>query len=405
MVNQHQLVIFGAGKIGRSFIGQLFGCSGYELVFIDIDPVIINQLNKEGRYRVVIKGETDQEIVVSNVSAISAHDTNAVIETVSKAGILAVSVGKNALEKIVPVIAAALEQRYSTHRDYPLDILLAENMRSAAGFVRNILAEHLPATFPINDMVGLVETSIGKMVPIIPIAELEKDPLVVFAEAYNSLILDGKAFKNPIPPVKGLAPKSNIKAWVDRKAFIHNLGHATAAYYGFARHPQAVYMYEVLNDPDVLNFTRSVMLQSASILVAAYPADFTSDDLEVHIDDLLHRFSNIALKDTLFRVGTDLPRKLGSDDRFMGAIHLAMEYNQPFYLIVEAMSYGFTFNATSENGKSNHTDTSFRESFATGIHQVFTRLLGYNQQADKQVVNWFIAKMLNKQQKGEEMCK
>ena len=148
------------------------------------------------------------------------------------------------------------------------------------------------------------------MVPIIPLAALEKDQLVVFAEPYNTLILDGKGFKSPIPEVKGLAPKSNIKAWDDRKAFIHNLGHATAAYYGYFMHPDAVYMYEVLDDSEVYRFTRDVMLQSADNLRAAYPEDFTAYDFEDHINDLIFRFRNIALQDTIFHVGQDLTRIL-----------------------------------------------------------------------------------------------
>ena len=111
-------------------------------------------------------------------------------------------------------------------------------MREAGDFMKEQLIKNLPSDFPIEKLVGLIETSIGKMVPIMPLAELEKDPLVVFAEPYNTLILDGKGFKSPIPEIKGLAPKNNIKAWVDRKAFIHNLGHATAAYYGFSSAPR-----------------------------------------------------------------------------------------------------------------------------------------------------------------------
>ena len=72
MVNQKQIVIFGAGKIGRSFIGQLFGCNGYTVVFIDVDKNIIDGLNQQGSYRVVIKGEIEKEIVVPNVQAISS---------------------------------------------------------------------------------------------------------------------------------------------------------------------------------------------------------------------------------------------------------------------------------------------------------------------------------------------
>jgi mannitol-1-phosphate 5-dehydrogenase len=251
-VELKKIIIFGAGKIGRSFIGQLFGRSGYKTVFIDVDPVIIEMLNERACYRVVIKGEKEEEIIVKNVHAISALDKSSVIDAVSTAGIVAVSVGKNALEKVIPVIASGLNKRYNDNPDKPLDIILAENMRSAAGFTRDLLIKNLSSEFPIDSYVGLIETSIGKMVPIMPLAEAEKDPLMVFAEPYNTLILDGKGFKSPVPDVSGLAPKNNIKAWVDRKAFIHNLGHATAAYYGYFHHPDATYMYEVLDDEKVL---------------------------------------------------------------------------------------------------------------------------------------------------------
>lgn len=386
MVNTKQIVIFGAGKIGRSFIGQLFGCSGYEVVFIDVDPVIIAGLNAKGSYRVVIKGDTDKEILVPNVRAISALDKEKVIEAVSAAGILAVSVGKNVLERIIPVIAAGLVLRNINNPQIPLDIILAENMRSAADFVKEKLIENLPAEFPVENLVGLVETSIGKMVPIIPLSELEKDPLVVFAEPYNTLILDAKGFKNPIPEVKGLAPKNNIKAWVDRKAFIHNLGHATAAYFGYSLHPEAVYLYQVLENPEVLLFTRAVMLQSADILRSTYPDDFTGTDLEAHIDDLINRFRNKALRDTIFRVGMDLVRKLGADDRFMGSIHLGMQLQMQYDLILEAMSYGMFFKASDESGNCFPSDIAFLESLEKDFDLTFTEILGYDVVYDHHVI-------------------
>ena len=391
MVDKNQIVIFGAGKIGRSFIGQLFGCSGYRVVFIDVDPVIIAGLNRMGSYRVVIKGEVDEEIVVPNVQAISALEKDKVIKAVSTAGILAVSVGKNVLEKIVPVIASGLVQRNTNNPGIPLDIILAENMRSAADFVREHLKENLPPGFPLETLVGLVETSIGKMVPIIPQAELEKDPLAVFAESYNTLIVDRKGFKSPVPEIKGLAPKNNIKAWVDRKAFIHNLGHATAAYYGYFLHPEAVYLYEVLDDSEVLLFTRAVMLQSAEILRAAYPYDFTTADLETHIDDLISRFRNKALRDTIFRVGQDLVRKLGPDDRFMGSVHLAMQYGMSYDLVLEAMSFGLFFRAKDEAGNSSPLDTRFLKSLEEDFELTQVKDLALDPVAD-----YFIIEKLKK---------
>ncbi len=211
MINQ-KIVIFGAGKIGRSFIGQLFGCGGYQVVFIDVNQTIVDGLNRMGSYRVVTRGEKEEEITVSHVRAISEKESEKVIEAVSTAGILAVSVGKNALEEIIPVIAAGLIQRNTNSPGTPLDIILAENMRSAADFMREHLMKELPSGFPLDTLVGLVETSIGKMVPIIPHTELEKDPLVVFAEPYNTLILDRKGFKTPIPGINGIGSEGQYKS-------------------------------------------------------------------------------------------------------------------------------------------------------------------------------------------------
>jgi len=309
-----------------------------------------------------------------------------VAESVATAGIIAVSVGKKALEKVVPVIAEGLKIRYSVAPDLPLDIILAENMRSASEFVKYELIKYLPSGFPVDNYVGLIETSIGKMVPIMPLAELEKDPLVIFAEPYNTLILDAKAFKTPIPDVKGLAPKSNIKAWVDRKAFIHNLGHATAAYYGYYLYPETVYMYEILDHIEVKEFTRDVMLQSADILQIVYCDDFPAGELEKHIDDLIFRFRNKALRDTIFRVGQDLGRKLSIDDRFMGAIHLAIRHNMPYDRIIKAMSFGLYFNAKDESGKSYQPDIDFLNSIKNSFENTLINNLGLDPVLDQTVI-------------------
>jgi len=386
-VESRKIVLFGAGKIGRSFIGQLFGCSGYKVVFIDVDQAIVNGLNEKGNYRVVIKGEPETEIIVPNVQAISALEKQKVADAVSTAGILAVSVGKNALEKVIPVIADGLKIRYNMNPDTPLDIIIAENMRAAGNFIRANLAGNLPAGYPLEKLVGLVETSIGKMVPIMSSSDLEKDPLMVFAEPYNTLIVDGKGFKSPIPEVNGLAPKENIKAWVDRKAFIHNLGHATAAYFGLFKHSYATYLYEILEDKEVLRFTRETMQQAAAILQVTYPGEFSPGDLDAHIDDLLFRFRNKALKDTIFRVGHDLARKLGSEDRFMGAIHLAIEAGMPYDKILKACSYGFLFKAKDEGGNYFPLDKAFIESLAAGFESTMVNILGFDPISNYSIIN------------------
>ena len=43
-------VHFGAGSIGRGFIGERLHASGYEVVFADVNEDLINMINEEQGY-------------------------------------------------------------------------------------------------------------------------------------------------------------------------------------------------------------------------------------------------------------------------------------------------------------------------------------------------------------------
>lgn len=377
-IKQDKIIVFGAGKIGRSFIGQLFSRGGFEVVFIDVDHRIIDELNRRRNYNVIIKSVEDLIINIKNVRGVFAEDEVAVSREIATAGIVAISVGLHGLAGIFPLLAKGLMTRYETDPAFPLDIIIAENMRDADAYFKKQLGLMLDPSYPFDRLVGLVETSIGKMVPIMPNKDLEDDILQVFAEPYNTLILDKQAFKNPIPSIEGLAPKENMKAWVDRKLFIHNLGHASAAYIGYLCEPGFTYLHEVLAVDAIYDQTRGAMLQSAEILRAKYPGEFSPEDLDEHIDDLLNRFRNKALGDTIFRVGSDLIRKLGSEDRIAGAIKEAIGFNLPYDKILFALVCGFHFRATDENGEMLPHDIQFVKIFEKGIDHILSSVCGFD---------------------------
>jgi mannitol-1-phosphate 5-dehydrogenase len=148
------ILIFGAGKIGRSFIGQLFSQAGYKVIFADVDQELVTELNRRKSYPVVIKGAVEETILVKNVRAVYGKDYNAVIDEIARAELIAISVGKNAIELILPLIASGLEQRYIMSPGRPLDIIVAENMRSAKEFILSRLENLLPVGYPIGKLVG-----------------------------------------------------------------------------------------------------------------------------------------------------------------------------------------------------------------------------------------------------------
>lgn len=358
-----RLLQFGAGKIGRSFIAQLFSRAGYEIVFIDIDPCVVRLLNEAEAYNVYIKG-TDSESTyrVDNVQAIEFGNTREVIQQIVDSDIISISVGKQSLLDIAGILARGVKERYQFKPEKPVDIILAENVRDAASLLSNAMGKRLKK-LPLTSYVGFVETSIGKMVPLMTSSQLEKDPLSIFAEPYNELIVDRLAFRGPIPDVPELRPKERMKAWVDRKIFIHNLGHAVLAYQAFYGFPNINYTWEALSIVELRNITRLTMLQAARILQKMYPEEFSLDYLEQHIDDLLYRFSNKALGDTIFRVGMDIERKLGRHDRLMLPVTRGLEEELPVDLILEAWVKGCYFARPDEEGNIFRKDLKFNQKF------------------------------------------
>jgi mannitol-1-phosphate 5-dehydrogenase len=357
-MNAESFVQIGAGNIGRSFIGQLFARAGFETVFIDVVPAVVNAINEQGRYRVEIKDTNPETIWVENVRAVNGNDREAASDELAACRLCATAVGPGAVKYIYPTIAMALQKRVAAGAP-SLDVIICENMRDAASAFTEGLQGLLPEGFPLAENIGLVETSIGKMVPIMSHEDRARDPLLVFAEAYNTLICDAKGFKNPIPDVPGLDPKQNMTAYVDRKSFIHNFGHALCAYLGHVVDPALRYTYEAV-EHDVLGpALRRGMMESARALIEVYPDEFDEANQTEHVDDLLSRFANRALGDTLYRVGRDVQRKLSREDRVVGALccDIANGIDAPMTALCAAA--GMRFRAVDEDGLMFPRDSEF----------------------------------------------
>jgi len=372
-----KLVQFGAGNIGRSFIGQLFARAGYEVVFVDVDSRLVDALNERRAYTVEIRDEQTETIRVEGVRAVDARDLERIAAEIASASCLGTAVGKNALRHIVPALARGLESRRETAGDKAINIIICENILDGASLLRDELRTILGPSFPLNDLLGLVETSIGKMVPIMPESERSRDPLLVYAEAYNTLICDRRGFRGEIPAVPGLDPKDNMKAFVERKSFIHNLGHAAIAYLAFLKDPGLIYTWEATRDVAIRQTAKAVMWESGRALIRAYPEEFDEASQEEHIENLLRRFGNVHLGDTIYRVGRDLPRKLGPDDRLIGAMRFDLEHAVTPALTARVAAAACFFRGRDEAGRLCPEDEIFaREAFSRGIEHILTHVCG-----------------------------
>lgn len=326
-------VMYGAGNIGRGFIGALFADSGYEVTFIDVAEPVIEAINEAHRYPVrYISGEGCEDRWVEHVSAVNGTDQAAAAAAIADCDILATAVGARILKHIVPNLAAGLRLRWE-RTGRPLNIIICENLLDAD----KVLAELLKARMTeaecrrLEESVGLVEASIGRMVPVQTEEMKDGHPLRVCVEPYGFLPVDRAAFKGEIPPIRNLVPFTPFDFYLRRKLFVHNMGHAVCAYLGGLL--ELEYIYEAIDLPEIRLLVQNAMEESAAALTRRYGA--SAEELQRHVADLLYRFTNAALKDTCRRVGGDPARKLGPEDRMIGASRLAMEEGiTPVYISV-----------------------------------------------------------------------
>ena len=330
-----QAVMYGGGNIGRGFIGALFSQAGYRVTFVDVAEPVVESLKTKGGYPVrYVSGEGHRDVWIDNVTAVNGKNMDAVAETIANCDIMATAVGARILPFIVPNIVAGLRKRWA-QTNAPLNIIICENLMDANKVLEGMLkAELTPAEqAKFDETVGLVEASIGRMVPVQTEEMKDGEPLRVCVEQYGFLPVDKAAFRGELPDIPAMIPYAPFDFYLKRKLYVHNMGHAVCAYLGDLLGLE--YIWQAIGVPEIRLIVHNAMLDSAAALAKEYDASLA--DLQNHIADLLGRFGNKALGDTCQRVGGDPARKLSPADRLVGAAKLAISQGiTPCYLAVGA---------------------------------------------------------------------
>ena len=341
-------VMYGGGNIGRGFIGALLSQSGYEVTFIDVAEPVVKALQENRTYPVrYVSSNGFEDVWVQNVTAVNGNDAEAASDAIANCDIMATAVGARILKFILPNIVAGLRKRWA-RTDAPLNIIICENLMDANKVLEGMLKEQLTAEEQVkfDASVGLVEASIGRMVPVQTEEMKAGEPMRVCVERYGFLPVDKAAFKGEVPEIRNMVPYEPFDFYIKRKLYVHNMGHATCAYLGDLLGLE--YIYQSIDVADIRILVQNAMLESALALAKKYGADLSA--LQMHIQDLLGRFTNAALMDTCQRVGGDPARKLSPDDRMIGSSILALEQGiTPAYIAIGAAAGVYRYIKESED--------------------------------------------------------
>ncbi|KTR03364.1 mannitol-1-phosphate 5-dehydrogenase [Curtobacterium luteum] len=334
-------VHFGAGNIGRGFVGLLLHEAGYEVVFADVAAPLIDALAAADSYTVHEVGQDAKDHEVTGFRALnSAQDEQGVIAEVAAADVVTCAVGPNVLKFIAPVIAAGLQQRDAGAP--PLAVMACENAINATDRLREFIVEALPAETRDQALAKVVfaNTAVDRIVP----AQPEGAGLDVTVETYYEWAIDRTPFNGSEPDIPGAHYVDGLAASIERKLFTVNTGHATVAYHGYVAGADKI--ADAIAIPAVRSELESVLAETSELLVRRHELD-----PEVHrayVEAIIARFENPHLPDTVTRVGRQPLRKLSRDERFVSpAAALAEDGTEPTALL-DAMGAALRFDVADD---------------------------------------------------------
>jgi len=360
---------FGAGNIGRGFIGPLLSESGYHVVFTDVDSGVINELNDRDSYDVVyLEKRTRRQSVTSVSGVLSNGDDVITYFTDTNVRLITTAVGPNILEKIAPTIAKGLQARRRADAG-TLTVIACENMVEQTAHLAHHVSQHLSSEdLPwVEEYVSFANCSVDR---IVPPSEMEDNPLDVGVEEFYEWVVDETALKSSLQPaVKGMTLTENLSAYIERKIFTLNCGHAMAAYLGFIKGYNTVDI--AILDPEIRKVVLGALEEGGSALIQKY--GFKPAEHEAYIQKTIKRFENPKLKDDVARVGRQPLRKLGRKDRLCGPAYMAIGYGLPFDNLARGMAAALLYDSKDDT-QSVEMQAKIKE---MGLEKAIEEIIGF----------------------------
>ena len=332
-----KMLIIGAGKIGRGFLADIFGRSGYGLIVADAAEELVDTLNRQGQYTLVnIPGKDKrEEVSISIEQALHTEKhREQIIEQIASVTLIGVAVFPGAFDGVAELLAAGISRKAESGpgtKENPLDIIICANVVGPAQMLRERIESRLTEAGKkrFAGSVGLVESLVVR-IGIEPTSEMkQEDPLTVVTNGFPYLVVDKTGFKGTLPDVDGLEFTENIGRDEIRKIYTYNMIHAVFAYLGAGKGYTDV--LESLGDEQIMACARGALEEAGTGLQNEY--GLTDEERAKWYDEVMTNMTNPALADSIARIGRDPKRKLEREGRLTGAALLCKKHGYyPHYL-------------------------------------------------------------------------
>ena len=337
------VVLFGAGAVGRGLLAPLFCRAGHAVTFFETNAWIVSELCRR-TYIPTRTSPTSDIVFVGPCRALnpnpSADEYGEALDKyveisdqiIAKADLIVISVRVENMPEAAESLAVALPRRDRSLP--PVPIWVCENTPNAAGkFETMVDSDHVRAIYRS----AIAET----VVPEMPSDLRKVDPLLAYVDPRGYLAVDdGEAeIGKRNPYIKGVAYSSNFAFDWDLKWYCHCSLHAVVAFLGMkAGH---TFIHEATGDK-VIRAKADKMMEIVRERLSSKHGDFNVGGITFNrIEREWRQLSDPTRPDLCSRVARDAARKVQPGERLMDALALVGGKNA---VIEEAIEFAKEFS-------------------------------------------------------------
>lgn len=343
-----EAIIIGAGKMGRGFCAEILASAGCHLTFVDNDENRVERLRRAGGYTIYKARKTYFETVtIEGFDVLPLSQEGEISDLMAKRGVLVMlSVPSQQIEAVASLLCVCIARKAMETPEEPLDILLCINQIDAKRRLLNCFENMLggSALDYAHRRVGVVETVAICMCPELPENLAELDPLGVLTNGYPEMPMDATAFKGEPPRSEKIRLTYHLAAEAHRKMYTFNTAYASIAYLSSPKH--YVWATEAMKDPEIHNSVVQALRESSVGLCGEY--EFTPEEMDAWNQRILAVIDNPLLGDTINRLGSDTPRKVGPQDRLVGAALLCLKHGGCPDTLARVIAYAYRYPASDD---------------------------------------------------------
>ena len=340
-------VIWGAGRIGRGFVGDILSeASGFSTVYVDIDRELVDALNKARAY--TIAKATREGITKKRLSGFKALHTSdeAALRALFEEErlLLDISVHEPKLPQVADMLCPLLKQRAQS--GLTMDVMMNVNMARPDAYFRTLMGERLsPAALKyFGDRVGVTGIFAMCISPLAPDWLKKEDPLALWNNGWETQAVSRKALKCPPPKAPRLLLTDDIEREETRKLYTLNMAHALLSYLGLPKGLKT--SLEAVKDPELRGILEGALIESSAGL--EYEFGFGEKEMAAWREKIIGLLENPYIEDGLQRLGADTRRKLSARDRLVGPAGLCLKAGKEPVNLAKAIRAGFLYENPDE---------------------------------------------------------